>query len=142
MVRALAAVVGDVDEAVEAFARALERWPQVSGMASPTGWVYRVGLNVARRRARRAGLHRRLAGRHTVASVRLEPVDAELWAAVRRLPARQRTAVALRYIADLSEAVIAEVMGVAPGTVSATLHAARRRLAAQLAPEVMESTHE
>lgn len=146
VVRALTAVVGEVEEAREAtdeaFARALERWPQVCVMQSPTGWVYRVGLNVARRRARRAGFQRRLRGGRTPTSVGLEPVDAELWGAVRGLPARQRTAVALRYIADLPEAVIAEIMGVAAGTVSATLHAARKRLAVDLAAEVMEPSHD
>lgn len=146
VVRTLAAVIGDVDEAGEAadeaFARALERWARVSAMATPTGWVYRVALNVARRRARRAALHRRLVRRHRAGWAVMQPVDAELWAAVRRLPERQRMAVALRYIADLPEAVIAEAMGVAAGTVSATLHAARRRLAADLAPGVMEPTNE
>jgi RNA polymerase sigma factor (sigma-70 family) len=147
VVRALAAVVGDVDAAREAtdeaFVRALERWGQVSGMASPAGWVYRVGLNAAHRRARRAAVERRLLGRQNPReAVWSDPVDAELWAAVRRLPARQRVAVALRYIADLPEPVIAEVLGVASGTVSATLHAARKRLAGELAGEEVEAGHD
>lgn len=140
VVRALTAVFGDLDEAREAtdeaFVRALERWPQVSGMESPTGWVYRVALNVARRRARRARFQLRLGTGRRAFSAGLEPVDAELWGVVRRLPARQRTAVALRYIADLPETVIAEIMGVAAGTVSATLHAARKRLAVDLSSEL------
>jgi RNA polymerase sigma factor (sigma-70 family) len=53
--------------------------------------------------------------------------------AVQRLPARPRTAVVLRYVADLTEAEVAEAMGVAPGTVAATLSNARRRLAVLLA---------
>jgi RNA polymerase sigma-70 factor (ECF subfamily) len=52
----------------------------------------------------------------------------EVWDAVRGLPPQQRTAIALRYLLDLSQAEIATAMGIAPGTVSATLHAARRRL--------------
>jgi RNA polymerase sigma-70 factor (sigma-E family) len=43
--------------------------------------------------------------------------------AIRRLPARQREAVVLRYYADLSEAEIAEAMGVSRGAVKS--HAAR-----------------
>lgn len=47
---------------------------------------------------------------------------------MRSLPARERTAVALRHVADLPTASVAAVMGVAPGTVAATLHAARAKL--------------
>jgi DNA-directed RNA polymerase specialized sigma24 family protein len=41
-------------------------------------------------------------------------------------------AVVLRYVADLEEREIAEVMGVARGTVASTLSDARRSLAAVL----------
>jgi len=43
--------------------------------------------------------------------------QAEVLAAVRSLPARQREALVLRYYGDLSEAEIAETMGVSPGAV-------------------------
>lgn len=56
-----------------------------------------------------------------------------LWQAVQQLPPRQREAVALRYVADFSEAEVAERMGVAVGTVAATLHAAWARLASVVA---------
>jgi DNA-directed RNA polymerase specialized sigma24 family protein len=59
-------------------------------------------------------------------------VESELWNAVRALPVRQRTAVALRYVCDLPQEQIAEVMHIAVGTVSATLTAARKRLAAEV----------
>lgn len=52
----------------------------------------------------------------------------ELRAAILALPERQRTAVFLRYYADLSYAQIADVLGVKPGTVAASLHAAHRSL--------------
>jgi RNA polymerase sigma-70 factor (ECF subfamily) len=61
----------------------------------------------------------------------------EIWDAVRQLPQRQRTAVALRYVADMTEQSIADVMDVRVGTVSATLHAARRRLADLLGDDAM-----
>jgi RNA polymerase sigma-70 factor (sigma-E family) len=58
--------------------------------------------------------------------------DAELLAAVRALPARQREALVLRYYLDLSEAQTAEVMGVSAGAVkshtSRALVALRREL--------------
>jgi len=40
-----------------------------------------------------------------------------LWTALAGLPRRQRVAVVLRYYEDLSEAEIARVLGIAPGTV-------------------------
>jgi RNA polymerase sigma-70 factor (ECF subfamily) len=51
-----------------------------------------------------------------------------VWDAVRGLPDRQRLAVVLRYIADLTEADIALVMGVTRGTVASSLATARARL--------------
>jgi RNA polymerase sigma-70 factor (ECF subfamily) len=56
-----------------------------------------------------------------------------LWDAVRALPPRARTAIALRYTGGLSEAEVAAAMNVAVGTASATLASARRALAAALA---------
>ena len=130
------------DATDEAFARAYERWPKVSAMESPGGWVQTVALNVLRRRMRR----RRL----TVLSDRDVTVDppgalsSEVWDAVRSLPERQRVAIALRYILDLSQADVAAAMRVALGTASATLSAARRNLAAALAEyddDSQEMTH-
>jgi len=47
----------------------------------------------------------------------------EVMAAVRRLPQRQREVLVLRYYADMSEAQIAETMGISPGAVKS--HASR-----------------
>lgn len=111
----------------EAFARALARWDTVAAMTSPTGWVHRVGLNVVRRQLRRHLLERRalrLLGRREPEV----PASGEVWELVRELPLRQRTAVVLRYVAEMTEAEIAGVMRVQRGTVASTLHDARRRL--------------
>jgi RNA polymerase sigma factor (sigma-70 family) len=57
---------------------------------------------------------------------------------VRELPPQRRLAIFLRYFADLSYADIGEVLGVAEGTVAATLSQAHRQLAGELsAHEVM-----
>ena len=131
----LTVVAGDADVArdttAEAFTRALERWDRVGLMESPSAWTYRVGVNLLRRRGRRAAFEMRLV-RDVPRPVPPPAVDADLWAAVRALPVRQRTAIGLRYLCDLPQKEIAEVMGVAEGTVSATLTAARRRLAVDL----------
>ena len=119
------------DVADEALARALLHWSRVSAMDAPGAWVYRVAVNLLHRRARRATLERRLLAR-TTRPATVEGPSGETWDAVRRLPARQRVAVALRYVADLTEAEVGVAMGISRSTVSATLIAARRNLAAQL----------
>ena len=48
--------------------------------------------------------------------------------AVRRLPAKQRNVVVLRYELQLSDPEIAETLGIPVGTVKSTLHRALARL--------------
>lgn len=127
------------DLTAEAFTRALERWDRVGGMASPSAWTYRVGVNLLRRRLRRAAVESRLWGTATAAPPSPAALEPDLWAAVRALPVRQRTAVALRYVCDLPQAEVAAVMGVTLGTVSATLTSARRSLAARLESQGLAS---
>ena len=135
----LCAVSGDrhaaIDATDEAFVRALERWSRVGKMASPDGWTYRVALNGLRRAKRRAAKERAAkerAASHHLALTSATPTNPELWEAVRALAPRQCQAIALRYVADLPEAEIAEVMGITRGTVASTLADARARLAQQL----------
>ena len=134
----LAGVCGSVDAAAEAtdeaFARALTRWDRVRGLSSPEGWVYRVGLNLVRRRMRRRALDARV--RPTEATVEAVYPQGHVWERVRELAPRQRTAVFLRYVADLPEVEIAAVMRVSRGTVASTLADARHRLARSLASEM------
>jgi RNA polymerase sigma-70 factor (ECF subfamily) len=137
--RALALAVGDPglaeEAAAEAFARALNAWGTVSRMDRPGAWVYTVALNEVRRTWRRAQLERRYVQRLRDESVPAPAApDDALWHAVAALPPRTRTAVALRYVADLTEPQIAEAMNVSRGTVASTLSAARQRLATVLDP--------
>ena len=120
------------EAASEAFAKALERWPRVSGMTNRDGWVYRVGLNEIRRQARRRFREQTLAQtalKDPTTRPPLSHVDADLWAAVERLPEQQRRAIALKYVADLTERQVADAMHLSLGTVARHLHAARRSLA-------------
>ncbi len=121
----------------EAFVRAYERWDRVAAASSPTAWVCRVALNVVKRSQRRAALERRLLRRVGVECPASDLLPIEVWEAVTALPPRQRTAVALRYLADLREVDVAEAMGIAPGTVARFLHDARAALGVALseAPE-------
>lgn len=56
----------------------------------------------------------------------------DIRSAIRRLPRRQREAVVLHYYVDLTMAEVADVMGCAPGTVKATIFAARAKLSRYL----------
>jgi RNA polymerase sigma-70 factor (ECF subfamily) len=125
------------DATDEAFARALSHWSKVESMESPGGWVYRVALNVLRRTLRRRSTEARLLERQAQPEGGTAPGPLpEVWQAVAQLPGRQRTAVVLRFVADLPEADIATAMGVRRGTVSSTLALARRRLSELLQDDV------
>lgn len=143
---ALAVAGGDVEIAREAtdeaFVRAYERWSRVRTMESPGGWLYRVALNELRRRARRQTLERELLRRHhRQRSDTAQPpiADPGLWDAVRGLPRRQRSAIALRYVLDLTERDVAATMGISRGAASATLTAARKRLQDTIGEPVTDS---
>lgn len=67
-----------------------------------------------------------------------EVESAELQMAVRlaisRLPEQQRVAFSLRYFEEMSNAEIAQQLGITPSAVSSALHSARQTLARILAP--------
>ena len=129
----LASVTGSVESArdvvQEAFAQALRDQKGFRGTGSLEGWVWRIAFRVA------IGSKgsRELAVEEVpdVAFVD-ESNDPALAAAVRELPPQRRLTVFLRYFADLSYAQISEVLGVAEGTVAATLSQAHEQLAAEL----------
>ena len=125
VVTTLSVTLGSADEATEvsqeAMARAYERWSSVGGMDNPDGWVFRVALNEARRRGRRRAHERRL---HAAADPARPPSAdtlVELRELIDELPTRMCEVVVLRHVADLTEPMIAEVLGISHGTVSSTL---------------------
>lgn len=118
----------------EAFLRAFERWSRVSAMTTPGGWLYRTARNIVRRRWRRAAFERRILERERPAIEAPPSLDPAVWDVVARLPERQRTAIALRYLMGMSQAEVADAMGVAVGTASASLTAARKALEPHLGP--------
>ena len=120
------------DVAQEALLRSYRSWSAVSKLDRPGMWVRRISINlsidVRRRDGREHALRARLA-RQVAPMPTSEPLVDEFWAAVRMLPKRQMTAVALRYVDDLSVEEIAEILGVAEGTVTRSLFEARKALA-------------
>ena len=123
--------VGDRDTAqdlvAEAFARAWASWRTVGRHPAPAAWVVRTALNanISRWRRRRREVllpdPGMVADLSAAGDAACRPVDAQIMAALLRLPARQRQVVALRLFLDLDTGRTAEVLGIAPGTVTAHL---------------------
>jgi RNA polymerase sigma-70 factor (sigma-E family) len=102
------------DCAQDALARLLIAWPRVEDYAA--AWVARVSSNAAIDRWRRREREHRL----PAGDAAIDPVESyrhDVVSALRRLPRRQREAVALRYLCDLSEAETAAAMGCSTGAV-------------------------
>jgi RNA polymerase sigma-70 factor (ECF subfamily) len=141
LVRSVTLAIGDAtlaeDAVAEAFARAWSRWAQVRRHDRPIAWVMRVAINESRSRFRRRAVERRRGHEVALPEVVHDPDISSgpaLWEAVRGLGERERTLIALRYVADLSQPEIAELLGIPPGTVASGLHRARQQLERSLAP--------
>ena len=125
------------EEAVhEGFVRALRHRRSFDARSSLDGWLWRIVVSEARRRRLTERQWRDL----TPSTAGHEPAIAtnglrghgQLEALMAALPERQRLALFLRYYADLDYEAIAQALGVKPGTVAATLHAAHAALRREL----------
>ena len=120
--------------AQEALIRAYHQWDKIRNYERPGAWVRRVLINLSTDNARaRSSELRALERMDPNGSVMLPDVAADgWWRAVLALPERQRAAVALHYLDDLPVSHVAEILGVTPGTVKASLAHARAHLATSL----------
>jgi RNA polymerase sigma-70 factor (ECF subfamily) len=122
----------------EAFLRLWERWDKVVGGPDPVAYLYRTAMNVWRSRLRRAAVAARRVIHHIQGDDEIAEVE-ERDAVVRSLaplPPRQRAAIVLIDVLDLSSERAGEALGIKP--VTARVLAARARAA--LAKE-MEERH-
>jgi RNA polymerase sigma-70 factor (ECF subfamily) len=139
---AVAVTVGDhhlaADAVDEAFVRAAERWPEVSRMERPAGWVYRVAVNWA------TSWRRKWSRRPTLPAAELERAHHDHHASVTitdalaALPLIQRQMLVLRFVLGYSVPETAAALGVAVGTVKSGVHRARLQLRADA--EVTDGT--
>jgi RNA polymerase sigma-70 factor, ECF subfamily len=122
----------DVDNALdatqEAFGRAYSRWTRLQKEEWAAGWVISTAVNVLKRRRRRAPQEQ--VDPPEVEASTSEIID--LRRALRDLPQRQRQAVVLFYVGDLSVYEVANLMGVSDGTVKAHLSQGREALRKRL----------
>jgi RNA polymerase sigma-70 factor (sigma-E family) len=107
------ALTGDEDRGADlvqdALVRALPHWDRIRS-EDPEGYVRRVMVNrnISIWRSLR---HERLTDEPPDAGILDAEPDQALFAALRRLPPRQRTVIALRYLSDQTEAQTAALMG-------------------------------
>jgi RNA polymerase sigma-70 factor (sigma-E family) len=142
LVRLALLMVGDLataeDVVQDVYASLHKRWSRVAADDAPLPYVRAAVLNGCRSVHRRRGIARRAGALHqagerdeTRASAESEVILSEgrreVLAALARLPRRRREVLVLRYYLGLSEAEIAAVLGISPGTVKST---AARGLAA------------
>lgn len=139
VLRFLVASLGrhDADDAFqETFLSAMRAYSKLRGDSDVRAWLltiaHRKAIDVHRGRGRRPVPIAELAG-HAPADTGPGLPDDEHWARVRRLPARQRAVLTLRYAADLTHAEIARVLGCSEA-------ASRRAAADGLATLRMELT--
>lgn len=149
LLRAAYLACGDAQHAEdlvqEALAKLASRWESVRHGA-PDAYVrriiYRDAVSRWRKWGREVPQDAEAPGSAWSSLVDSDPAQtwvsgADVRAALRELPPRQRAVMVLRYYEDLSEESIAEVLGISPGTVKSQASGALRnlrRILPELAP--------
>ena len=134
LLRIMWMVTGSLHEAEDivqdAFLKVWERWPEVSTMESPVGYLHRAAMNLFRNRYRRAGLAvRKATGTEP-------PTDAfgmvedrvAIEQALGSLTPRQRAALVLTELLDYSTDEAGQMLGVRASTVRSLTAAGRSAL--------------
>lgn len=133
------AILGDLsaaeDAASEVFVKAFSGWRRFRMIEHPPSYLRAMLVNECRGRIRRSRVEARvneLVFRRDESPSQRDPADshadAELLATVRALPERQRACIVLRYLEDLPDREIAEILGCSLGTVKSQLFKARASL--------------
>jgi RNA polymerase sigma-70 factor (sigma-E family) len=144
LVRLAVLMVGDLptaeDVVQDAYAGLHKRWSEIAAPDAVLPYVRASVLNGCRSALRRRGLARRVGAAHrdeppaksAESEVILSEDRREVLAALVRLPRRRREVLVLRYYLGLSEAEIAAVLAISPGTVKSTAARALAALARDL----------
>jgi RNA polymerase sigma-70 factor (ECF subfamily) len=135
---------GDAEDAVQdAFVKAYFALPRFRRGSPLRPWLLRIVANEARNRARshrrRDALALRVAATdrpRPVGSAEASALDRTeakaMLSALERLPERDRTVIAYRFLCEMTEAETAQVLGVAVGTVKSRLSRALERLRTEI----------
>ncbi len=130
------------DLAQEAFLRAYEQLDSFRAESKFSTWLCRVAVNAClnwrAREGRRQDIHNRWAadnqGNQSAATDRQDELSRRVQAALNRLPAKQRAAIALTVYENMSHAEAARALGCTEATVSWRVFAARNKLKRWLKP--------
>jgi RNA polymerase sigma factor (sigma-70 family) len=137
--RFLVATVGrnDAEDCYqETWLAALKAYPRLRDASNLRSWI----LTVAHRKAidHIRAKNRRATPVADVPETAVPPVNpdgrAEIWGYVQALPSKQRTAIALRTVADLAYADIARIMGTSEPAARRNVHEALQRLRTEYQP--------
>ncbi len=124
------------DIAHEAFIRVAGRFGHLRNPGAFESYLSRTVVNLCRSHFRKAGVERRGLQRIGIpneVTPGQEPEDREaLWAAILRLPYRQRAAVVLRFYEDLSEQQAGAILRCTPRAVNALVSRAMATLRAEM----------
>jgi RNA polymerase sigma-70 factor (sigma-E family) len=151
LLRMACAVCGDrqlAEDAVQsAWVTAYRTWPRVRDADSSEAYLRKMVVNQLMSWRRRKSWSMTTAGGPVVepsrASHESGVVEHQLvWSTVGQLPPRQRAVIVLRYYEGMSEAGIAETLGIRRGTVKSQASAAMARLRAVLAETETETEAE
>jgi RNA polymerase sigma factor (sigma-70 family) len=137
--RFLVATVGRTDAEdcyQDTWLAALRAYPTLRQGSNLRSWIFTVAHRKAIDHLRRRRRHAVAVG--SVPDTAAAPVaalpDDDLWAMVRELPPKQRTALALRYVADAPYEEIAIVMETSEEAARRSVHEALKRLRLEYQP--------
>lgn len=148
MCRLAYAILGDAALAeeivMEALLKTFTGWGRLRDVERVDAYLRRAVVNLCRSKIRRKVIEARVNSTVHHRDERKAPdwdperheVGRLVWGAVTRLPERQRACVVLRYLEDLPEAQIAEVLDCSVGTVKSQLSKARAKLEPVLRSEL------
>ncbi|MGA3361695.1 MAG: RNA polymerase sigma factor [Solirubrobacteraceae bacterium] len=105
----------------ETFLAALRAYPRLRADSAPRAWLLTIAHNKAIDHIRRSARERSSEGVESAGEDPAAP-DEWVWSAVAALAPRQRAAVALRYIGDLSHREIAAAIGCSEEASRRSLH--------------------
>jgi RNA polymerase sigma-70 factor (sigma-E family) len=113
----------------DAFLNVFERWERVASLDDPVGYLYRTAMNLFRKRWRRASMALRRTTGLVPRDDEIEQIESrvDVVRAVALLSPRQRMAIVLIDLLDLSSEEAGRILGISPGTVR--MHASRGRAA-------------
>jgi RNA polymerase sigma factor (sigma-70 family) len=141
--RFLVASIGPVDADdcyQETWLAALRAYPRLRDTSNLRGWIFTIAhrkmIDHTRSRGRRAVPVAEAAELADTARLTTptETVDGDIWAQVATLPEKQRTALALRFLADSAYGEIATVMDTSEEAARRSVHEGLKRLRKEYQP--------